>query len=192
MPYIEQSFNLQSINGISEKQMEIHLKLYAGYVKNVNDISTKIDELREDTGKNLIAISELTRRYAFEWNGMRLHELYFSNLGGKDEAIEGELANLITKQFSSIEAWKKEIKAIAMMRGTGWALLVLDQSTNTLKNIWISDHEVGHLAGCDVLFALDVWEHAYLIDYIPAQRTDYIDAVLANIHWATVENRFMK
>lgn len=192
MPYIEQSFNLQAINGISEKQMEIHLKLYAGYVKNVNDITAKIDELRKDSETNLLTISELTRRYAFEWNGMRLHELYFSNLGGKDEVIEGELANLITKQFGSIEAWKKEIKAIATMRGIGWALLVIDRSTNMLKNIWISDHEVGHLAGCDVLFALDVWEHAYLIDYIPSQRTDYIDAVLANIHWTIVENRFVK
>jgi len=191
MPYIVQPFNFPIMNGISEKQLEIHLKLYAGYVKNVNDVSTKIDELRKDSETNLLAISELTRRYAFEWNGMRLHELYFSSLGG-DGSIGGVFADLIIEQFGSIDTWKKEIKSIAMMRGIGWTLLVIDRLTNTLRNVWISDHEVGHLTGCDVLFALDVWEHAYLIDYIPAQRAEYIDAVLANINWNAVEDRFTK
>ena len=88
------------------------------------------------------------------------------------------------------DMWKNEVKAMAMMRGIGWVLLVIDRATNTMRNIWVSDHEVGHLAGCDVLFALDVWEHAYLLDYLPAQRADYVNAVFANVNWAAAEARF--
>lgn len=188
MPYIEHTFNLPEMQGISAKQIEAHLKLYAGYVKNVNALSAKIDELKKDSEVNMIALSELTRRYGFEWNGMRLHEIYFAGLGG-DGVIAGKLADVITAQFGSVDAWKAEVKAMAMMRGIGWVLLVNDEPSNVLKNIWVSDHEVGHLAGAKVLFALDVWEHAYLVDYLPAQRADYVAAVFANLNWSAVENR---
>lgn len=189
MPYQEQSFNLPTMEGISAKQIEAHLKLYAGYVKNVNALELAIDELKKDLEKNTIALSELTRRYGFEWNGMRLHEIYFSSLGG-DGNITGKLANAITTQFGSVEAWKADMKRIALMRGTGWALLVHDRVGNQLKNIWISDHEIGHLAGCNVLFALDVWEHAYLLDLLPSQRGEYIETVFKHFNWNAIEARF--
>lgn len=189
MTYTEQAFSLPTMNGLSQKQIEAHLKLYAGYVKNVNAVATKIDEYKKDSEANAIALSELTRRYAFEWNGMRLHEIYFAGLGG-DGSIAGALADAIVAQYGSIDSWKAEMKAMAMMRGIGWVLLVIDRATSTMRNIWVSDHEIGHLAGCDVLFALDVWEHAYLLDYLPAQRADYVNAVFANLNWATAEARF--
>ncbi len=189
MPYIEQSFNLPEMTGLSAKQLEAHLKLYAGYVKNVNAVAAKIDEYKKDSEANAIALSELTRRYAFEWNGMRLHEIYFAGLGG-DGSITGPLADAIAGYYGSVDAWKAEVKAMAMMRGIGWVLLVLDRTTNTMRNVWVSDHEIGHLAGCDVLFALDVWEHAYLLDYMPAQRADYVNAVFANLNWNAAEARF--
>lgn len=189
MTYAEQAFTFPEMPGLSGKQIEAHLKLYAGYVKNVNSVSAKIDEYKKETDANSLAISELSRRYGFEWNGMRLHEIYFSSLGG-DGSMQGPLAEKIAEYYGSIEAWKNEVKAMAMMRGIGWVLLVLDKATNTLRNVWISDHEVGHLAGCDVLFALDVWEHAYLVDYLPAQRADYVAAFFANLKWSAVEERF--
>lgn len=189
MPYIEHQFNLPEMTGISSKQINAHLKLYAGYVKNVNALSAKITGYKTDSEANMLALSELTRRYGFEWNGMRLHEIYFSGLGG-DGSIMGKLADEIIAQFGSIDSWKAEVKAMAMMRGIGWVLLVNDDVSNVLKNIWISDHEIGHLAGAKVLFALDVWEHAYLVDYLPAQRADYVATVFANLNWNAVEARY--
>jgi len=191
MTYTEQTFTLPEMPGLSAKQIEAHLKLYAGYVKNVNTVSEKIDEYKKDTAAYALAISELTRRYAFEWNGMRLHEIYFSGLGG-DGSMNGPLAEMIGGYYGSVDAWKNEVKSTAMMRGIGWVLLVIDRATNTLRNIWVSDHEIGHLAGCDVLFALDIWEHAYLLDYLPAQRADYVAAFFANLNWIAVEDRFQQ
>lgn len=189
MPYSELSFNLPEMPGLSTKQIDAHLKLYAGYVKNVNAINSKVDEYKKDSETNAIALSELMRRYGFEWNGMRLHEIYFSGLGG-DGSITGTLADAIAAQYGNIDNWKAEVKAMAMMRGIGWVLLVQDTASNTLKNIWVSDHEVGHLAGTNVLFALDVWEHAYLLDYLPAQRADYVATVFANLNWSAAEARY--
>lgn len=189
MPYAEQTFNLPDMEGLSAKQIEAHLKLYAGYVKNVNALTAKIEEYKKDSEANALALSELTRRYGFEWNGMRLHEIYFSGLGG-DGTMQGALADALAVRFGSIDAWKTEVKSMAMMRGIGWVLLVRDTETNALQNIWVSDHELGHLAGCDVLFALDVWEHAYLVDYLPAQRAEYVAAVFANVNWSAAEARF--
>lgn len=191
MPYVEQTFNLPEMTGLSSQQLEAHLKLYAGYVKNVNAVASKIDEYKTDSETHAIVLSELTRRYAFEWNGMRLHEMYFAGLGG-DGSMNGALADALATQHGSVDGWKAEMKAIAMMRGIGWVLLVHDPATNTLRNIWVSDHELGHLAGCEILFALDVWEHAYLLDYLPAQRADYVAAVFANTRWSAAEARFRK
>jgi superoxide dismutase, Fe-Mn family len=184
------SFNLPEMPGLSVKQIEAHLKLYAGYVKNVNMLATKIDEYKNDSETHAIALSELTRRYGFEWNGMRLHEIYFSSLGG-DGNMSGPLADALAAQYGSIEAWKNEISAMALMRGIGWVLLVHDRTANVLRNIWVSDHELGHLAGADVLFALDVWEHAYLLDYLPSERKNYVEVYLNNVQWGNVEKRFI-
>ena len=189
MPYSEVSFNPPAMNGLSPKQIEAHLKLYAGYVKNVNALAAKVDEYKKDSETHAIALSELTRRYAFEWNGMRLHEIYFASLGG-DGSMSGSLTDALATQYGSIDGWKNEVKAMAMMRGIGWVLLAHDTAGNILRNIWVSDHELGHLAGANVLFALDVWEHAYLLDYLPAQRADYVNAVFTNVNWSTVEARY--
>jgi Fe-Mn family superoxide dismutase len=191
MTYTATSFTLPELPGLSSRQIEAHLKLYAGYVKNVNAIEEKIAEYKSNSETHALALSELMRRYGFEWNGMRLHELYFSALGG-DGSIHGPLADALSLQYESIDNWKAEMKAIAVMRGIGWVLLVHDYTTKTLRNIWVSDHEVGHLAGCDVLVALDVWEHAYLLDYLPSERATYVDAVFTNMNWSIVETRFTR
>ena len=191
MPYQEQPFTLPELTGLSARQIEAHLKLYAGYVKNTNALVDKIAELKADSEKNALALSELKRRFGFEFNGMRLHELYFEALGG-DGTMSGPLHDALTAQWGSVDNWLAEFKALGLMRGIGWVLLVHDTKANVLHNIWVSDHELGHLGDTRILVAMDVWEHAYLLDYLPAQRADYIGAYFQNLKWTVCEGRFAK
>lgn len=186
--YEVKSFSLGELPGLSAKQVEAHLGLYTGYVKNVNRMLADITEYKKDSEKNAVALSEIMRRFAFEFNGMRLHELYFEQF----EKKEGSLSLVgegIVKQWGSEEAWSAEFKRVGMMRGIGWVLLVRDEATGRLMNIWVSDHELGHLAGTKVLLAMDVWEHAYLLDYLPSERAKYIESFFSNLSWQVVESR---
>lgn len=192
MPYQEQQFNLPELSGLSAKQIEVHLKLYAGYVKNVNAIQEKVAELKKDSAVNAIALSEITRRFPFEFNGMRLHELYFEQLGGDGAMAGGALADALAAQYGSTEAWMAEFKAVGMMRGIGWALLVYDAKGKMFHNIWVSDHELGQLGDLRIILAMDVWEHAFMVDYVPAQRADYITAFFTNLHWVICDHRFLR
>ena len=190
--YQEKTFDLGGLAGFSEKQISEHLKLYAGYVKNVNKLSADIARLSSDEA-NSIAVSELRRRFGFEFNGLRLHELYFEALGGGGAIQEGGgLKNALTAQFGSFEAWAGEFKTMGMMRGIGWVILCRDPENGKLFNAWITDHEVGHLAGLPVLLAMDVWEHAYAVDFLPTGRKDYIEVFFKNLRWDIVESRFQK
>ncbi len=190
MPYTEQQFNLPELTGLSAKQIEVHLKLYAGYVKNVNAVKAKIAEYMTDSTANALAIAELTRRFGFEFNGMRLHELYFEALGGNGELTDSELTKALAAQYGSVENWLAEFKAMGVMRGIGWVLLTYDEKGKTFNNVWVSDHELGHLADTKIIIAMDVWEHAFMVDYVPAQRADYVAAFLANLKWEVIEARF--
>lgn len=189
MAYTEQQFTLPEMAGISIKQVEVHLKLYAGYVKNVNAILEKLAQYKQDSETHAIALAELTRRFPFEWNGMRLHELYFEALGGNGVVKDGALNDALAKQYGSFDAWRTEFKAIGMMRGIGWALLTYDTKGKMFHNIWVSDHEIGHLGDQKIVLAMDVWEHAFLVDYLPSQRPDYINAFFQNLRWEVCEAR---
>lgn len=188
--YSEQTFSLENVTGLSPKQLEVHLKLYAGYVKNTNALIAKIAEYKKDSETNTLALAELTRRFGFEFNGMRLHELYFEALGGKGEITNGPLTSAIEARWGSIDAWKAEFQAMGVMRGIGWVLLVHDQKANTLHNVWVSDHDMGHLGGLPMLIAMDVWEHAFMVDYVPAQRGEYVQTFLNNLNWDIIEKRY--
>jgi Fe-Mn family superoxide dismutase len=190
MQYTEQSFNLPELKGLSQKQIDVHLKLYAGYVKNVNAIASKIEEYKTDSEGNAIALSELKRRLGFEWNGMRLHELYFEALGGNGMLPDSDLKKALEKQYGSFEKFIAEFRAVGMMRGIGWTLLTHDKKANMFHTVWVSDHEVGHLSTLPVLIAMDMWEHAYMVDYVPAQKNEYIEAFLSNLNWEAVGKRF--
>lgn len=191
MQYSEQKFDLGTLDGLSDKQIEVHLKLYAGYVKNVNAMQEKIEDLKKDSEKNAIPLAEITRRFGFEFNGMRLHELYFEALGNV-QSEGGELAKALAEQYGSLDAWREEFKAVGMMRGIGWALLTYDQKAQRFHNIWVSDHEVGHLGNLPILLAMDMWEHAFMVDYVPAEKKNYIEAFFKNLNWNTIEKRFIK
>lgn len=188
-PYEAKTFALGELDGLSAKQVEEHLKLYAGYVKNTNLLMEKIESHKQNSEAMAIELSELTRRMGFEWNGMRLHEVYFSQFekGGEEST---KLAEALAAQYGSLEAWKNQVSAMGVMRGIGWVLLINDKETGNLHTIWVSDHEYGHLAGTDVVFAMDVWEHAYTVDFAPTQRAAYIQAFWKNVNWNRVEARY--
>lgn len=186
--YEEQKFNIPSLDGLSEKQVDEHLKLYSGYVKNINMMEEQLEELRKDPERNNILISEIKRRYPFEWNGMRLHEYYFEALGWSG-GTPGAVKTKIEKQYGSIEKWEESFKKMGLMRGIGWVVETYDKRSDQLTHIWASDHELGHLAGSTVLIAMDMWEHAYLIDYLPGEKKIYIEAYLKNLNWEVVLKR---
>jgi superoxide dismutase, Fe-Mn family len=194
-PYVEHDFkHLKGLKGISDETLEIHLKLYAGYVNATNALNQKVIELTEAGKSGTPEYQELKRRYGFEYNGMRLHEYYFGNLtpGGSELKETSELGKKIIETYSSIDVWKNDFFKVAGMRGVGWAVLFQDPFTKTLSNHWITLHEEGNIAGFQPILVLDVWEHAFFRDYTPAERPKYIEAFYSNIDWAKVEARLLK
>jgi len=190
----EKKFNIGKLKGFSEKTIEEHLKLYAGYVKNSNLIIQKIEELSQDTEKNAYALSEVQRRFGFEYNGMRNHEVYFDLLSDGPTPInqDGELIKSITYLWGSFDKWLAQFKAIALTRGIGWAMLYFDKKEKKLLNAWVDEHHLGQLQDCTVLIALDMWEHAFVSDYAPSGKRQYIEDFFANLNWQKVEEILLK
>lgn len=196
--YKAKQFNLSGLNGISDQTLEMHFKLYEGYVTNTNLLTEKITGFLKD-GKvdheEMPAYSELTRRLGFEYNGMVLHEYYFGNMrsgGSGDPAKNSQFLKAAEQSFQSYDIWKADFMSIGKMRGVGWAVCLEDPATGTLSNHWITLHEVGNVAGFNPILIMDVWEHAYLLDYKPAERPKYIEAFFSNIDWDAVEDRITR
>jgi superoxide dismutase, Fe-Mn family len=175
--------------GFSETLLKNHFTLYQGYVNNTNTLVDTLARMRKEGKGATPEFSELKRRFGWEFNGMRLHECYFENLGGKAPiAPEGKLASKIHQEFGSYEEWAQDFKATGAMRGIGWAILYQDLQTGKLLNVWINEHDVGHPACCTPILVLDVFEHAFLTDY-GLKRADYISAFFQNINWQAAEAR---
>jgi Fe-Mn family superoxide dismutase len=191
--YKARQFDLSGLTGISDKTLEMHFKLYEGYVANTNALTDKLAGYFK-TGNveqaDFAAYSELTRRLGFEYNGMVLHEYYFGNMkkqGGGDPGQKVRAA--IETSFASVDVWRNDFVGIGKMRGVGWAIAYVDPATGWVSNHWINLHETNNVAGFVPLLVMDVWEHAFLLDYKPAERPKYIDAFLANVDWSCVEKR---
>lgn len=194
-PYKAKQFNLSGLKGISDQTLEMHFKLYEGYVKETNNLSERIAEFLKD-GKvdqdEMPLYSELKRRLGFEFNGMVLHEYYFDNMmkgGGVEPQRNSAFYKASEKSFGSYEIWKADFVGVGKMRGVGWAMCYEDPATGRLSNHWISLHQIGEVAGFNPILVMDVWEHAFLLDYKPAERPKYIEAFFSNINWKTVEGR---
>jgi len=180
---------LLGMAGFSETLLKNHFTLYEGYVKNTNTLSETLATLRKDGKGGTPEFAELKRRFGWEFNGMRLHECYFENLGGQAPINnEGRLAAKIHQEFGSFDEWTQDFKATGTMRGIGWAILYQDLTTGKLQNVWINEHDVGHPACCYPILVLDVFEHAFLTDY-GLKRADYINAFFQNINWQAAEER---
>lgn len=187
--YEERKFSIGVLKGLSEKQITEHLKLYAGYVKNTNDLLGKL-EAGVAQNWDAYTMAELRRRLGFEFNGMRLHEYYFSQFESASLTASTDLKSIVEAQYSSLDAWRVQVTAAASARGIGWVLFVRDRVSKKLLILWVSDHDIGMLADVDIILALDVWEHAYLFDYLPSGKKDYISAFFDNLNWSVLEFRF--
>jgi len=193
--YKAKQFNLRGLNGISDQTLDMHVKLYEGYVKETNNLQEKISNILKD-GKvdqeEMPAYSELKRRLGFEYNGMVLHEYYFGNLkkgGAAQPNAQSAFMKSASKSFGSFDIWKTDFTGIGKMRGVGWAICYQDPTSDLLSNHWISLHEIGNVAGYNPVLVMDVWEHAFLLDYKPAERAMYIEAFFSNIDWNAIEQR---
>jgi Fe-Mn family superoxide dismutase len=197
--YQPRQFNLSGLKGISDQTLEMHFKLYEGYVKETNNLTTRITEFIKDGNvdqEEMPAYSELTRRLGFEYNGMVLHEYYFDNLqkggGTGDPSKTSEFLKAAEATFGSYEIWKTDFVGIGKMRGVGWAICNQNPANGRISNHWITLHETGNVAGFNPILVMDVWEHAFLLDYKPAERPKYIEAFFSNINWNMVEDRLKK
>ncbi|MDD4804169.1 MAG: Fe-Mn family superoxide dismutase [Candidatus Pacebacteria bacterium] len=188
MTYEQQNYSrLLGIQGLSDILLTNHFSLYGGYVKNTNLILEKLKNLEIGS----IEFNELNRRFSWEFNGMRLHELYFENLSKENKILDenSALYKEIVKEFGSFEKWQNLFKNIGLTRGIGWVLLVKDRKTGLLINTWVGEHNIGNLCDQEVLLVMDVWEHSYMNDY-GIKRIDYVDVFLKNIDWNVVVTRF--
>jgi len=194
--YQAKSFDhLKGLSGISDGQLAEHLELYAGYVKQVNGLTKELAEMqngKHESGKDF-GLAEGTRRLAYEYDGMVLHEQYFANLkpGGAPRPSERQPCGRgLVQAYGSIERWQENFKALGGMRGVGWVILFQDPQNGSLTNYWVSLHQDGIPARCKPLLAMDVWEHAFMRDYRASERLRYVDAFFTNIDWTVVERRF--
>jgi superoxide dismutase, Fe-Mn family len=180
---------LIGMQGFSETLLKNHFTLYQGYVTNTNKLIDTLANMLKEGKAAIPEFAEMKRRFGWEFNGMRLHELYFENLGGKvalDKA--GTFGRKVVESFGTYEAWEADFKAVGAMRGIGWAVVYQDNVTGGLFNAWINEHDGGHFAGCTPVLIMDVFEHAFMIDY-GLKRADYITSFFKNINWEAVDKR---
>jgi Fe-Mn family superoxide dismutase len=193
--YTPKKWNLAGLQGISDQTLTVHFGLYEGYVKNTNLINEQLSEIigaGEAAASNL-KFAELTRRLGFEYNGMVLHEYYFDNMTSSANGgpASGALKDALAASYGDFDTWKKDFAAVGAMRGVGWAIAYQDPSNGRISNHWITLHEDGNIAGFKPILVMDVWEHAFLLDYKPAERPKYIEAFFANVDWKAAESRLV-
>jgi superoxide dismutase, Fe-Mn family len=192
MQYTARTFAIPELTGLSPKQLEVHLGLYAGYVKHVNLIMEKIAAYKAaDAEGNAYAINEMRRRLGFEFDGMRMHEYYFEQLEGGATSVEsgGALMKAVTEKYGGWDAYIAHLHEVAGTRGIGWVITYADPIGNTLHTAFVEDHQLGQLSGLPILLAIDLWEHAFMVDYVPAEKKSYVEAFLQNLNWSVVEKR---
>lgn len=188
MRYEAKDFSsIKGMKGFSDELLEDHFGLYKGYVSHTNELLDEFETLAKKGDLGSVQHAELRRRLAFEFDGMRLHELYFGNLGG-DGKYPADVKSMLESGFGSPDRWEEEFRAVGSMRGVGWAILYLDPVAKRPVNFWIDEHHGGHPTGSVPLVVMDVWEHAFMTDY-GTDRASYIDAFMGNIDWKVVAKR---
>jgi Fe-Mn family superoxide dismutase len=187
MTYEVRSFDLYGVQGLSKKALDLHLGLYKGYVDNLNKLLEQAPK-----GGSPLVLDGYNRRFAFEYNGVKLHELFFEELASKrrQPLADSDFADALKAGFGDFNGWRSKIEALAATRGVGWVMTLRERGTSRLHNVWVDLHHVHMPADCQIIFVLDVWEHAFLIDFTPAQKADYVKTVLDNVDWVVVEKRY--
>jgi Fe-Mn family superoxide dismutase len=184
----EKKFNIPTLKGISAKSIEEHLKLYAGYVNNLN----LIHEIVENQNNPEYARREAYRRQGFEFGGMRNHEIYFSSFegGAKSLSTDSALYKKIVEWTGSLDFFLQIFKNLATTRGVGWAMLGYDKTTDKLIQYWVDEQHIGHLPEVQIILALDMWEHSYVADYAPSGKKNYVEDFFQNLNWSKIEENF--
>lgn len=194
MEYQARNFDmLLGMEGFSDTLLKNHFTLYQGYVTNTNKAAGLLMGMAKEGKGATPEFAEMKRRFGWEFNGMRLHELYFGNMkkGGARLDAAPKLSAMLSAEFGSFENWEKDFRATGAMRGIGWTVLYYDQAGKRLFNMWINEHDVGHPSGCIPLIVMDVFEHAFFTDY-GLKRADYIASFFKNLDWMAAEERFAK
>ena len=192
--YEEQKFNIPALKGISEKAIAEHLKLYSGYVKNANLVIEKVGEyMMQGPEKTFYIVSELWRRFSFEFDGMRNHEYYFRSLEGGAKPLPADSKfKAAVEEVAPFDMWLQGFKGAALARGIGWAMLMWDPTLEQIVFTWVDQQHQGHLIDTRPILLLDMWEHSYLFDYVPADKKKYVEAFFENLNWEVIEKNFKK
>ncbi len=192
MAYEPKNFDhLLGTKGFSDQLLKNHFTLYQGYVTNTNKLIETLMLMVKEGKTGTPEFAELKRRLGWEFNGMRLHEYYFSNMTKNNKELNknSKLYKKLIEIFGSYENWEKNFKGTGAMRGIGWVVFCYDKIGNRFFNVWVNEHDVGHLAGTVPLLIMDVFEHAYMLDY-GIKKADYIEAFFKAIDWNVIEERF--
>jgi superoxide dismutase, Fe-Mn family len=187
--YEVRNFDLSGVQGLSKKAIDLHLGLYKTYVEQLNKLLEQSPE--RSAGTSPLALDGYNRRFAFEFNGVALHELFFEQLVGKHRQArsDSDFVDALHENYGDFAGWRASVEALVKTRGVGWVLTLRERGQDRLHNCWIDLHQLNLPANCDIVFALDLWEHAYMIDFSPAQRADYVKIILDNVDWTVVEQR---
>ncbi|MGE5618922.1 MAG: superoxide dismutase [Sphingomonadaceae bacterium] len=182
--------NLFEMDGISRRQIEEHYTLYQGYVNKTNEIRSKLETVDLSKANQTFSdVRELKVELSFAWNGVKLHELYFENLGGKGGRPEGKVLAALESSYGSFDRWVEDLKASAIS-ARGWVVAALDED-GRIYNYVADAHNSYGIWKAIPLLVLDTYEHAYVIDY-GVKRPPYVDAFLKNIDWEPVARRLEK
>jgi Fe-Mn family superoxide dismutase len=182
---------LLGLKGFSDQLLKNHFALYQGYVANTNKLADALNALLKEGKTGTTEYAEIKRRFGWEFNGMRLHEYYFGNMTKAAVELDknSSLARKIVEDFGSLENWERDFRATGALRGIGWVILYYDSAAGRLFNVWVNEHDVGHLSGAFPILVMDVFEHAFMIDY-GLKRADYIEAFFKAVDWSSVAKRF--
>ena len=185
MKYEAKTFDIPELDGISKESIDLHLGLYKGYVKHVNHIHQELKNVNDDYAK-----AEMQRRLGFEFGGMKNHEAYFAQFeGGAKTLPDGKLKDMIEKEWGSLKAAHDQFVETAKTRGVGWAMIYIDKKADALVMTWVDEQHLGQLTDVEIVLALDMWEHSYMRDYLPADKGDYVEAFFKNLNWEVIASR---
>ncbi len=190
MTYVAKEFEFPAtLTGLSDTQLEGHLEYYRKHIAQLNQVRTSVAGMIKRGQVETPNYSNLQHHLASGADQVRLHELYFKNLGGDGQLPKGTtLAALLSEHFGSFEAWRKDFQTTANMPGLGWAILYRDNVSGNLNNLWLDEHQgLSDIDGRPLL-VMDAWEHAYKDDY-GFNRYEYVDAFFRNINWHEVASR---
>ncbi len=179
------------LNGLGEKQLAEHYKLYEGYVKKYNELSQKaLTVSSEDSNGTYAEIREVNLEKVFALNAIKLHEAYFENMNDIQSECNGPIKQLIEQQWGSVETWATDFAALGLS-ARGWVVLAFDFDNPRLENYICDAHNQGGVWNSGALLVLDVYEHAYFLDYATA-RKDYVASFMQLIDWSVVNERIPK